>query len=104
MLTHTAAAWIRDHAWTTTVHAQARGPRARLVTGPCPCLVSWTSAPCTIPCSASPDPGDEEHCDGGTTVSVETALLADRQCVQRCHCPCHHTVAAWQFGLFEVAA
>lgn len=104
-MTPTAATWVRQHAWTDAVRAEAK--RSRSILGPlCQCQRPFTSAPCAG--------GDGcEDCDVMPFRTAETILigpdgwildrpalgedegrwvwlwLADRTCVHRCDCACH---------------
>jgi hypothetical protein len=100
----TVAAWVRQHAWTDAVRAEAKSPAT--VLGPrCQCQRPFTSALCAG--------GGCKDCDATPFWTAETALigldgwipdrpapgeeqggrvwlwLADRTCVHRCDCACH---------------
>lgn len=110
----TAAAWVRQHAWTDAVRAEAKRPGRDILLGPrCQCQRPFTSAPCAG--------GSHTSCDATPIWTAESVLiglhgwiedlsrpvpgqgqsrwawlwLADRTCVHRCDCPCHgHTTRA----------
>lgn len=111
-MTPTAATWVRQHAWTDAVRAEAKRPGHTILDPRCQCQRPFTSALCAG--------GDGcEGCDAMPFWTAETVLigsdgwildrpapgedqgrwvrlwLADRTCVHRCGCACHgHAVGA----------
>lgn len=109
-MTPTAATWVRAHAWTDAVRAEAKRPGRSILDPRCQCQRPFTTALCAG--------GGCEDCDATPIWMAEGVLigpdgripnrpargedqrvwvwlwLADRTCVHRCDCPCHgHTIA-----------
>lgn len=127
-MTPTQATWVRRHAWTAPVRAEARLSRGSLAGGPCLCLRPFTAAVCSE--------GGSHECTAPYIYAAESVLigsrgwvydlskpeqagrtralwvwLADRVCRHRCGCVCHPrrrrraaAVPAGQLGLFEGVA
>lgn len=102
----TAAAWVRTHAWTEPVQAEAKRSHP-VVNKPCPCQKPFTSAACSggscTSCEAMPfftaetvligpggwvyDLSKPEPQAGGTRAMW--VWLNGPPCFTRCGCTCH---------------
>lgn len=113
-MNETVAAWVRMHAWTDPVRAEAKHPGSIL--GLCLCLRPFTCAGCAGSHSRA--------CTGTVFYSAETVIigrdgwvydpldperaarvwLTDRVCVQRCAGAPETDQVPVQLGLFGGAA
>ncbi|UJV43829.1 hypothetical protein [Streptomyces sp. AMCC400023] len=119
----TAAAWVRAHAWTEPVRAEAK--HSHTILGPaCLCQRPFTTAACAgdscTSCEASPTWTAESVLIGPRGWLADLSRpkpsegqcrwvwlwLADRTCAHRCNCSCHGAAptAPVQLDLFGVAA